>query len=138
MPFEIYKLYTDRLNQVSSRRQTTNSFMLAINAALIGVVGGAVDDAWARAALSLLIVALNVSWLWLIHSYHLLDGVRYHVITSMEIKLFDFRPYFAEIKGVGGDTKKPLFTPLHKIERLVALALAGVGLTLLVTAIVDL
>lgn len=95
---EIYKLYVEMTDRVSSRRQTANSFFLTLNTGLITFVGYAFNSgSTAQGSTSHLIAGLAgivVCFLWyrIIKSFRDLNSARFAVIHEIE-KLLPLRPY---------------------------------------------
>jgi len=121
---EIYKLYVDTAEKTISRRQSSNSFLLTVNTALIavtgyihvGVDGGSTPQYYW--AVSLAGMLLCLAWYRLIRSYRGLNSGKFKVIHAMEQHLpaapFDHE---WEIFGKGKDPKK--YLSFSKVEAIV-------------------
>lgn len=118
---EQYRLYVEMTDRISARRQTANSFFLALNSAIISLGGYAVvkqgttvPDAliWLTSASGVLLSGL---WLRLILSYRDLNTRKFLVIHAME-RTLPFRPYDAEWEAVGRGTNRLFYLPFTHIE----------------------
>lgn len=108
---EIYKLYVEKADAISNRRQSTNFFFLTINTTIMGVVG--YDGI--RLALGLAGVLLCYYWYRLILSYKQLSSGKFKVIHEIEKEL-PLSPYDDEWEAIGGGKDPKLYTPLTYLE----------------------
>jgi hypothetical protein len=78
---DLYKLAVEMADRVSARRSTANSFFLAVQTALVTLLGveGLGDDAVAGAGL-----VLASAWWLLLRSYRKLNAAKFKVIGEME------------------------------------------------------
>jgi hypothetical protein len=120
---EIYRLYVEMADRISSRRRNTNSYFLAVNTAVIAVV----------AYLQMGVTSTNGNWYWLIgsagmavcymwyrlvRSYKDLNSGKFKVIRKIEQNL-PIAPYDAEWECLGRGEDKNLYLPFTRIEKFV-------------------
>lgn len=112
-----YKLYVEMTDRISSRRQSANSYFLAINTALIGfVVHATTKDA--NSHLWLIPVAgIAISFLWyrLIVSYRDLNTAKFKIIHAIEKRL-PLSLYGAEWEAVGFGESPKSYLPFTHVE----------------------
>lgn len=112
---EIYKLYVEMADRISSRRQTANSFFLTINTAIATLVSYAnLDDNYCW-IISIAGVTLCCVWHRMICSYKNLNSGKFKVIHEIESKLL-IAPYTAEWKTIGEGKNNKLYKPFSKVE----------------------
>lgn len=119
---EIYKLYVEMADHISSRRQTANSFFLTINSAIIALVGY-VNLTSSQNSTTFLFYALVaiagviLSYLWyrLVLSYKQLNSGKFKVIHAIE-SMLPLRPYDAEWIALGEGENPSLYKPFTHIE----------------------
>jgi hypothetical protein len=113
---EIYKIYVERTDAISSRRESANTFFLSINTVLIGFISY-IDkfDEFQKLALGVAGLILNYFWYRLLLSYKQLNSAKFRVIHEIEKKL-PLSPYYDEWEylGRGKDSKK--YKPFTHIE----------------------
>ncbi len=125
---EQYKLYVQMADKISERRQSTNSFFLTVNTALIAFLGivaepnvGSNPSVTANPPLpwALVISAAGVilcySWYRLVRSYKGLNSGKFKVIHAIEAKL-PASLYDAEWEAVGRGRDRKLYLPFTNIE----------------------
>lgn len=121
---EIYKLYVEMADRISSRRQSANSFFLSVNTAIIAVVsyiqlglskGENGDFYW---LISLAGMALCYMWYRLIRSYKDLNSGKFKVVHSIEQNL-PISPYDAEWESIGRGKNAKLYLPFTRVEMVV-------------------
>ena len=119
---EIYKLYVEMADRISSRRQTANSFFLTINSAIVALVGyvNLVSSQTSAAFLFYALVAIAgmiLSYLWyrLVLSYKQLNSGKFKVIHAIE-SMLPLRPYDAEWIALGEGKNPSLYKPFTHIE----------------------
>ena len=121
---EIYKIYLEMADRISSRREKANSFFLAVNAALIALLanGRLVGSDVTPRTLELLvpISAGILCYLWyrIIRSYRDLNSAKFKVIHAIELEL-PLRPYDAEWESVGRGKNSKLYLPFTHVEAVV-------------------
>lgn len=113
---EIYKLYVQMADNISARRQSANSFFLAVNTAIIGVVGyvGGTGGDW-NWAVSLAGLILCYAWYRLVRSYKDLNSGKFKVVHEIEKEL-PLSPYDAEWEALGRGKDASLYLPFTRIE----------------------
>ncbi len=118
---EIYKVYVDMADKISSRRQSANSYFLSINTAVIAFFGysklkGNISDLsdylW---LVGIAGMVLCYTWYRLIRSYKDLNSGKFKVVHEIE-KLLPIRPYDAEWTAVGRGKNPKLYLQFTKIE----------------------
>lgn len=116
---EIYKLYVQMADNISVRRQSANSFFLAVNTAIIGVVGyvGGTSGKW-NWIISLAGMVLCYAWYRLIRSYKDINSGKFKVVHEIEKEL-PLSPYEAEWEALGRGKDPKLYLPFTRIEILV-------------------
>ena len=121
---EIYKLYVDMADKISSRRQSANSFFLSVNTAIIAVIGYvqlgikknvSTDFYW---LISLAGIAICYTWYRLIKSYRGLNSGKFSVIHNIEQQL-PIAPFDAEWEALGKGKDPKKYLPFTKVEMVV-------------------
>lgn len=141
---EQYKVYLQAANAVSDRRQKANEFFLALNTALVTVLGymSTKPESTNFGLMFVLaaIAGITVDYLWyrIIQSYKGLNGGKYEVVHAIEQRL-PLALYDAEWQMLGRGKDKRKYWPFTHIELLVpwvfvaiyvVVLLAGIMLTL--------
>ncbi len=116
---EIYKLYVEKADAISSRRQSANSFFLAVNTAVLGVIGyvGRSDDG-TKLAVGIAGVLLCYFWYRLIRSYEQINTGKFEIILEIENEL-PLSPYDAEWERLGRGKNPTLYKPFTRTEMVV-------------------
>jgi hypothetical protein len=118
---DIYKLYVDMADKVSTRRQTANSFFLTLNTGIIAFVsylhaGEAKicvpESYW---VISLAGMALCYMWYRLIRSYKGLNSGKFKIIHQIEQRL-PLAPFDAEWEVLGRGKKRSSYLPFTRVE----------------------
>ena len=118
---EIYKIYVEMADRISTRRQSANSFFLSINTALVALIGyvqlgqktgQSTGFHW---IVSLAGMAICYTWYRLIKSYKDLNSGKFKVIHEIERRL-PISPYDAEWEALGRGKDAKLYLPFTKIE----------------------
>ena len=132
---DLYKFAVDMADRISARRATSNSFFLAVNAALAAFVGiidksgtaskGASDnpDHFGATAISFVGIVFSATWWLLLRSYRDLSRAKWDVITRLEDRL-DIRLYQDEwkiLKAEEPTTWRRRYRELGLVERVVPL-----------------
>ena len=121
---EQYKIYLASAEAISDRRQKANEYFLAVNTALITVLGffAAGGDAARPLAIlgpsSLAGIAMCYLWYRIIISYKGLNGAKFKVIHALERRL-PLGLYDGEWEMLGRGEDRKLYWPFTHIERLV-------------------
>lgn len=118
---EQYKMYVEMTDRISARRQTSNSFFLSINTAIITLLG------YTRLKLEteipfifillLCLCGMVICYMWyrLTRSYKDLNSGKFKVIHEIEKRL-PISPYDAEWVSLGEGKNKELYLPFTHIE----------------------
>ncbi len=116
---EQYKLYVEMADRISSRRQSTNTFFVTLNTALISMA------AYAKSAISIdsffyiitSLAGLLICYIWyrLVKSYKNLNSAKFKVVHAIEEEL-PFKLYDAEWEAVGRGKNKKLYHPFTELE----------------------
>ena len=129
---EIYKLYVEKADAISSRRQSANSFFLTINTGIIGVVGYVSEsNNEVRLAVGIAGILLCFFWYRLVLSYKQMNTGKFKVIHEIEKEL-PLSPYDAEWEALGKGKDSKLYKPFTNTE----VAVPWVFLVLHVTALI--
>ena len=116
---EQYKLYVEMADRISSRRQSTNSFFLSVNTAIIALLSyinmGSNNGSSFYCLVSLAGMTLCLLWNKLLRSYKNLNTAKFKVIHEMEAKL-PFAPYDSEWEKVENSKNSKLYLPFTHIE----------------------
>jgi hypothetical protein len=125
---DLYKLAVEMADRVSARRNAANSFFLAVQTALVTLLGvdGIADDAIAVAGL-----VLAASWWLLLRSYRKLNGAKFAVIGDMEraLPVEIFNQEWRELKGADPSAKRrwrERYAELGVLEQVVPAVFAAV------------
>jgi hypothetical protein len=92
MRFEEYRAIAQETGKISDRRQTVNDLFLGVNSLFLTAAGFAVVSSdlatwWATgicAAIAAVAVAINVTWIHLIHRYRVLIELRIRYMEGLE------------------------------------------------------
>ena len=123
---EIYKIYIEMADRISGRREKTNSFFLAVNAALVAIITrftitgeAAVSPAF---VLLLALVAGLICYVWrrAIRSYRDLNTAKFKIVHAIERQL-PLRPFDAEWESVGRGKNSKLYSSFTHVESAVPL-----------------
>ena len=116
---EQYKLYVEMADRISSRRQSTNSFFVSINTAIIALLSYTNIEYTNGSSFYFLVplagVGLCFMWYKLLCSYKNLNAAKFEVIHEMEAKL-PIAPYDSEWKKVENGSNSKLYLPFTHIE----------------------
>lgn len=122
---EQYRIYIHVFNSFSERRLKSNEFFLAINTAIMGILGylqlkGPIEQPIFFLMVPFVGIAICYCWHQMIRSYRQLDRAKFKVIHSMERKLpIALYETEWEILGRGKDRKK--YLPLSNLEMTIPL-----------------
>lgn len=146
---EIYKLTVEMADRVSARRTNANNFFLALNAAMVTVVGlirpvplANPPSATPYDALPVLLtagagLALSAAWWLSLRSYRDLNRAKFDVITKMEAQLptQPFANEWQELKKDEVSWWRGRYTEQGTVERVVPVVFAFLYLAALVSSI---
>src|SRR5208282_2200561 len=122
--FEQYKLFVESVEKTSDRRQQANNYFIAINTALISLIGLSFqikileNVAWIKFILSVVGVIMCVIFWYLIRSYRQLNTGKFAVIHEIE-KHLPLALYKYEWKVLGEGKDKRKYYPFSHIELLI-------------------
>jgi hypothetical protein len=91
--FEQYQLYVESAEKISDRRHSTNNHFIAINTALISLIGLSFQTqifqsvGWARPIIAAIGVIICVIFWFMIHAYKQLNTAKFNVIHQIESHL---------------------------------------------------
>lgn len=119
--FEQYKLFIDSIEKTSDRRQQANNYFIAINTALISLIGLSFqikifeNSPWPKILLAVLGIVICVIFYFLIRSYKQLNTGKFAVIHEIE-KNLPLALYKYEWKILGEGKNKAKYYPFSHIE----------------------
>lgn len=122
--FEQYKIFIDSIEKTSDRRQQANNYFLAINTALISLIGFSLqvkifgDFLWPKALIAFLGIIISVIFWYLIRSYKQLNTGKFVVVHEIE-ELLPLRLYKHEWEILGKGKDKSRYYPFSHIELLI-------------------
>ena len=118
---DIYKIYVENADRISSRRQSANSFFLTINTVIVSFVGYVQLDKtqvfnaafyWVVGVAGMVLCFL---WYRLVKSYKDINTGKFKVIHEIEKRL-PIAPYDAEWEALGRGKNPKLYLPFTRIE----------------------
>ena len=117
---EIYKLYVDMADKISARRQSSNSFFLSINTAIIALISyvqinDTFSSKFSHTIVSAAGVALCYLWFKIIISYRDLNSIKFNIIEEIENQL-PLSPYTVEWTKINLGIGHKLYLPFTEIE----------------------
>jgi len=116
---EQYKAYLESAENISSRRQTANSFFVTINTALIALISyihlGNTNTTSYYWLVALAGIAISFMWYRLIRSYRDLNSAKFQVLHQIEKRL-PISPFDAEWEAGGRGKDSSLYLPFTHIE----------------------
>ena len=118
---EQYKLYVEMADRISTRRQSANSFFLAVNTALVALVTyvqlgpKVVPEGNFYWLVAIAGMALCYTWYRLIRSYRGMNSGKFKVIHRIEQQL-PLSPYDAEWETLGRGENPDLYLQFTRIE----------------------
>jgi hypothetical protein len=116
---DMYKIYLEMADRISSRRQSANNFYLAINTALIGLVGylrlGAEKSLHNYFLISAAGMVLCYIWYRQVRSYRGMSSGKFKIVHKLEKKL-PISLYDAEWEILGRGKTPDIYLPFTRIE----------------------
>ncbi len=114
---EVYRIYVERMDAVSARRESANTFFLSLHTVLIGVMGYVGNsEVFMKMMVGVVGCILSYFWYRLLLSYRSLNAAKCDVILEIEKKL-PLSPYGAEWRCLGyKDKNSNKYRPLTHIE----------------------
>lgn len=130
---ELYKLAVEMADRVSARRTTANAFFLAVQSALVALLGtrSFTQDAIATAG-----ILLATAWWLLLRSYRDLNRAKFQVIQQMEENLpaAIFTDEWRCLRKDGVRSWRSRYAEQGTVERIVPVVFVGVYIVALVHA----
>lgn len=133
--FEQYKLFVESIEKTSDRRQQANNYFIAINTALISIIGLSFqlkifdNISWLKSLLCLLGIIICIIFWFLIRSYKQLNTGKFSVIHAIEKNLpLALYKHEWEILGEGKERNK--YYPFSHIELLIPWVFGAIYLIL--------
>ena len=136
---EQYKIYVSSAEKISDRRQKANEFFLAVNTALVALLGFIVSKTNSDQIIEMLVIAslagIVMCYLWyrMVRSYDGLNSGKYKVIHLIERRL-PLALYDTEWEVLGRGERKDLYEPFTKIEAKVPWIFIGIYSLLFLSA----
>lgn len=124
----IYKLYVERTDEVSLKRERANAFFLTLSTALLAAAGflrdtstpsSMRDAANVAIPIALAGIAVGLLWIMVLQSHRELNRGKFIVIQEIEKRL-PIRPFSAEWTLVGHGPDASRYRTLSHIETVVA------------------
>ena len=116
-----YKIYINATEKISDRRQKTNEFFLALNSALLALLGF-ITSKTNQVELNSILIASSISgitmcylWYRIIYSYKALNDAKFRVVHAIEARL-PLALYDTEWEMLGRGENKKLYWPFSHIE----------------------
>ena len=137
---EQYKIYISAAEKISDRRQKANEFFLALNTALVALLGfvTAKTDAGQLSVIVALssFAGITMGYLWyrIVLSYKGLNSGKFQVIHAIEQRL-PLALYDTEWEMMGRGTNKELYWPVTHIELRVPWIFIGIYCLLFLSAL---
>lgn len=121
-----YRMYVETAENVSSRRQTANTFFLSVNTLLLsglGAIFALTPDFKAQNFLAPVLPAVagilfSLAWTTLLSSFAKLNEAKFCMINAIELEL-PIAPFREEWRYVGEGTCPEKYVPMTAIEKLV-------------------
>lgn len=134
---DIYKLYLGTAEAISSRRQSANSFFLALNTAAVGFIELFAEDSRLFWTVPVAGIVLCFIWWRLIRSYRDLNSGKFKVIHEIE-SLLPLAPFDAEWEALGRGRDPKLYLQFTVVESWVPVVFALLHGALFLTALTGL
>ena len=131
---EQYKLYLEGIERISDRRQQTNNYFVAINAAILSIIGLSIfqEVVWVRVVLAIVGILISVIFAFLIRSYKQLNTGKFAVLHEIEERL-PLRIYAYEWREkLSEGTDKNVYYPFSHIEYLIPWAFGLIYIALII------
>lgn len=122
--FEQYKIFIEGIEKTSDRRQQANNYFIAINTALISLIGLSFQinmlekSPWLKVLLAILGIVICFIFYFLIRSYKQLNTGKFALIHEIE-KHMPLALYAYEWKILGEGKDKAKYYPFSHIELLI-------------------
>lgn len=122
---EQWKTCVEMANSNTEKRTNSNNIYITINAALLAVVTFSLD--YKSIMLSIVGVAVCVTWLYSIDSYKKLSSVKYHIVNEIENQL-PLAPFAFEWEKLNNEKKYLGLTKIEKVVPLLFILLYGISI----------
>ena len=120
---EMYKTYLEMADHISDRRQNTNNYFLALDTAILGLMGYLKitttgkfdilkDQFW---LINIAGIVLCYIWYRIVRSYKDLNSGKFKVVHQIE-RLLPIRPFDAEWTAVGRGRDAKRYLPFTHLE----------------------
>lgn len=133
---EQYKMFVEMADNISERRNKTNTFFLSVNSFLLTTLGiftkiefNADVGLWWLYVASIGGITFAITWFVLIRNYKKLNSGKFEVIHELEKKL-PAAPYLKEWDIIRGDGVTKKYQKLTNIESIVPLIFIGLYIAL--------
>lgn len=137
---EQYKLYVQMADNISSRRQSANSFFLAVNTTIVALVGylklGSKESDFFNWMIPVAGMILCFLWYRLIRSYKDLNTAKFKVVHEIERKL-PYAMYDLEWEKLGKGENSNLYLPFTHVEIFVPWVFFALHIAVLIIGIIQ-
>ncbi len=137
---EQYRIYVAGTEKISDRRQKSNEFFLALNAALVTILGF-IASRMASGEASIIValssfagIAMGYLWYRMIRSYKGLNDGKFKVIHTIEMRL-PLALYDTEWEMLGRGKDRATYWPFTHIELLVPWIFIAIYCLLILSAV---
>jgi hypothetical protein len=138
---EQYKIYIAAAEAISDRRQKANEFFLALNTALVAVLGLVATKALVAVQGDLSIILASIAgstmcylWYRIIRSYKGLNAGKFQIVHAVERRL-PLALYDAEWEVLGRGENREIYWPFTHIELFVPWIFIAIYAVLFVTSL---
>lgn len=139
---QMYQLYLEMADRISTRREKANTFFLTLNTGMIAFLGylvGVGQLSYSQSWLSFVSISgIVICYLWhkIIRSYRNLNTAKFKVIHEIE-RLLPLKPYDAEWEYVGRGVKPKLYVPLTHVEAAIPLVFLILHLSVMIWLVLN-
>ena len=117
---DIYKIYVEKMDTISQRRQHANAFYLSLNTVLISIAG-LLSYHDSKIAITVFLFSgffISLMWMRNIQSYKSINEEKFNIIHSIEERL-PIKPYFSEWELIKAKKSKGKHKDFNEVEILV-------------------
>ena len=134
---QLYRIYVEMADRISSRRQTANSFFLSINTVLAGIASYNYFNLQNLIYLVISIagIVLCFTWYRLIRSYRDINSGKFKIIHEIEKKL-PLAMYDAEWEALGRGKNNKIYLQFTIVESLVPIIFAFIHLLVILLSFI--
>ena len=122
---EQWKTCVEMANSNTEKRTSSNNIFITINAALLAVISFSLD--YKSIMLSIVGIAVCVTWLFSIESYKKLSSVKYHIVNEIE-KQLPLTPFAYEWEKLNSEKKYLGLTKIEKVLPWLFILLHGISI----------